>query len=108
MAVARQSTQPLLAIKNLTVRFGGLIAVQALDLSVYPGEIVGLIGPNGAGKSTVFNCISRFYTPLDGSITFYPPGDAHPDGVEITRAGAHDILRYGIARTFQNVELCRS
>ncbi|MGE5264814.1 MAG: ATP-binding cassette domain-containing protein, partial [Acidobacteriota bacterium] len=56
-------TQPLLEIKNLTISFGGLVAVQNLDLVVNPGEIVGLIGPNGAGKTTVFNCISRFYTP---------------------------------------------
>jgi branched-chain amino acid transport system ATP-binding protein len=94
------SLTPLLEIKNLTISFGGLVAVQNLNLIVNAGEIVGLIGPNGAGKTTVFNCISRFYTPNRGSIYF-----AERD---ITRAPAHEIIRVGIARTFQNVELCRS
>lgn len=93
-------TLPLLEIKNLTISFGGLVAVQNLDLIVNPGEIVGLIGPNGAGKTTVFNCISRFYTPNRGTIHF--------SNRNITRAPAHEIIRVGIARTFQNVELCRS
>ena len=93
-------TQPLFEIKNLTVSFGGLVAVQDLDLSVNSGEIVGLIGPNGAGKTTVFNCISRFYNPDRGSIYF--------KGRDITRSRSHEIIGLGIARTFQNVELCRS
>ncbi|OGO40252.1 MAG: hypothetical protein A2Z03_11005 [Chloroflexi bacterium RBG_16_56_8] len=91
---------PLLEIKDLTISFGGLIAVQNLDLTVYAREIVGLIGPNGAGKTTVFNCISRFYNPNQGTIRFF--------NRDITRAPAHEIIRAGIARTFQNVELCRS
>lgn len=93
-------TRPLLEIKNLTISFGGLVAVQNLDLIVNAGEIVGLIGPNGAGKTTVFNCISRFYTPNRGSIYF--------SGSDITHVPAHEIIRVGIARTFQNVELCKS
>jgi branched-chain amino acid transport system ATP-binding protein len=93
-------TQSLLELTDLTMRFGGLIAVQGLTLSVQPGEIAGLIGPNGAGKTTVFNCISRFYTPQAGTIRF--------DGRDITRAASHDVIRHGISRTFQNVELCRS
>lgn len=93
-------TQPLLEITDLTMRFGGLIAVERLNLVVYPGEIVGLIGPNGAGKTTVFNCISRFYNPERGTIRF--------QGRDITRLPSHEIIRLGIARTFQNVELCRS
>ena len=92
--------QPLLEIKNLMLSFGGLVAVQNLDLIVNPGEIVGLIGPNGAGKTTVFNCISRFYHPNRGTIHF--------QGRDITRAHTYEIIRFGIARTFQNVELCRS
>ncbi len=92
--------QPLLEIKNLRLSFGGLVAIEALDLHVDPGEIVGLIGPNGAGKTTVFNCISRFYQPESGAILF--------EGKEITRISSHDIIRLGIARTFQNVELCRT
>ena len=91
---------PLLEVIDLTMRFGGLVAVDGVDLSVGPGEIVGLIGPNGAGKTTVFNCISRFYDPDRGTIRF--------KGHDITRARSHEIIRVGIARTFQNVELCRS
>jgi branched-chain amino acid transport system ATP-binding protein len=93
-------TQPLLEINDLTMRFGGLVAVERLNLVVYPGEIVGLIGPNGAGKTTVFNCISRFYNPERGTIRF--------QGRDITHVPSHEIIRLGIARTFQNVELCRS
>jgi ABC-type branched-subunit amino acid transport system ATPase component len=91
---------PLLEIKDLTISFGGLVAVDGLDLSVNTGEIVGLIGPNGAGKTTVFNCISRFYEPDRGTIHF--------KGGDITHSRSHEIIRLGIARTFQNVELCRS
>src|SRR5262245_34913833 len=98
--VSAMAVQPLLAIAGLTMRFGGLVAVQDLTLSVQRGEIVGLIGPNGAGKTTVFNCISRFYTPQAGTISF--------DGRDITRAASHNVIRYGIYRTVQNVELCRS
>lgn len=93
-------THPLLEVQHLTISFGGLIAVQDLDLSVDSGEIVGLIGPNGAGKTTLFNCISRFYNPNRGHIYF--------KGREITRSRADQIIGFGIARTFQNVELCRS
>ncbi len=96
----KSMTRPLLEIKNLTMSFGGLVAIERLDLRIDPGEIVGLIGPNGAGKTTVFNCISRFYTPSHGNIYF--------QGRDITRAASHEIIRLGIARTFQNVELCRS
>src|SRR5216683_58905 len=92
--------QPLLEIKNLSISFGGIVAVESLDLQVNSGEIVGLIGPNGAGKTTVFNCISRFYEPNRGTIHFLSR--------DITRARSHEIIRRGIARTFQNVELCRS
>ena len=97
MSAARS---PLLELRGLTMRFGGLVAVLDLDLAVYPGEIVGLIGPNGAGKTTVFNCISRFYTPVAGEIVF--------DGQPMTRIPAYQVIQRGITRTFQNVELCRS
>lgn len=92
--------QPLLTISDLTMRFGGLVAVQDLRLTVGAGEIVGLIGPNGAGKTTVFNCISRFYTPDSGAIHFA--------GQDMSRCTPDQVIRYGVARTFQNVELCRS
>jgi branched-chain amino acid transport system ATP-binding protein len=88
-----------LKIENLTIRFGGLVAVSDFSMEVRPGEIVGLIGPNGAGKTTVFNCISNFYRPNAGRIVF--------DGTTTTGRASHDILRLGIARTFQNVELCK-
>jgi len=93
-------SRPLLEIKGLTISFGGLVAVDGIELSVNTGEIVGLIGPNGAGKTTVFNCISRFYEPRRGTIRFKDR--------DITRARSHEIIRFGIARTFQNVELFRS
>lgn len=93
-------TGPLLELKNLTLNFGGMCAIDGLDLVVNPGDIVGLIGPNGAGKTSVFNCISCFYTPDRGAIYF--------QGRDITRIHAHEVIRLGIARTFQNVELCHS
>jgi len=87
----------ILELKGLTVRFGGLVAVNTLDLSVAEGTIHGLIGPNGAGKSTVFNVISRYYDPAEGS--------AHFEGKDLLRVQPHDVINWGIARTFQNVEL---
>src|SRR5213594_1330110 len=90
---------PLLEIKNLTMSFGGLVAVDSLNLSVNAGEIVGLIGPNGAGKTTVFNCISRFYEPDRGTIRFKDR--------DITRARSHESSRCAIGRTPQHAELCR-
>ena len=89
----------LLTVENLTMRFGGLTAVDALTFSVAERTIHGLIGPNGAGKSTVFNCLSRFYTPQAGAIVM--------DGKELLKQPAHAVIRLGVARTFQNVELFR-
>jgi branched-chain amino acid transport system ATP-binding protein len=87
----------ILELKGVTVRFGGLVAVNSLDLSVEQGSIHGLIGPNGAGKSTVFNVLSRYYDPAEGTATF--------EGRDLLGAQPHDIINRGIARTFQNVEL---
>jgi branched-chain amino acid transport system ATP-binding protein len=87
----------LLAVEDLTRRFGGIVAVDGVSLDVAEGEIVGLIGPNGAGKTTVFNLITRLYRPESGEIAF--------DGLSLLRTPAHGIVRRGIARTFQNVEL---
>lgn len=89
--------EPLLRVENLTVAFGGLVAVNDLSLSVERGSIHALIGPNGAGKSTTFNCISRFYAPTTGRVVF--------DGRDITRLPAHSMAAIGIARSFQNLEL---
>jgi branched-chain amino acid transport system ATP-binding protein len=88
---------PLLALENVTRRFGGVVALDEVSLDVEEGEIVGLIGPNGAGKTTAFNVITRLYSPERGSVSF--------DGQDLLKVPAHGIVRLGIARTFQNVAL---
>jgi branched-chain amino acid transport system ATP-binding protein len=87
----------LLELRNVTLKFGGLTAVKNLTMTVNQGEVFALVGPNGAGKSTVFNMISRFYTPVEGSISF--------DGQDLLKCAPHDVPGMGIARTFQNIEL---
>ncbi|GAA6165867.1 ABC transporter ATP-binding protein [Pelagimonas sp. KU-00592-HH] len=87
----------LLNLENVTLKFGGLTAVDDLSFSVEQGEVFAIVGPNGAGKSTVFNLISRFYTPLNGRISF--------DGHDLLKEKASGVASYGIARTFQNIEL---
>jgi branched-chain amino acid transport system ATP-binding protein len=89
----------LLEVENVTKRFGGIVALDCVSFSAEPGEIVGLIGPNGAGKTTAFNVITRLYTPDEGDVRFGGKSllDIRPSGV----------VRRGIARTFQNVELFR-
>jgi len=87
----------LLTVKDLTIRFGGIVAVDNVSFSVEPGEVFTIVGPNGAGKSTIFNLISRFYKPSAGSLHF--------DGKNITRMMPEQIAQLGIARTFQNIEL---
>jgi branched-chain amino acid transport system ATP-binding protein len=86
-----------LSIENLTISFGGVMAVQDVSLDVNEGEILSVIGPNGAGKTTIFNCISRLYKPDEGQINFA--------GRDIVKLKAHQISSLGIARTFQNIEL---
>lgn len=86
---------PVLELVSLTKRFGGLAAVQSLDLSLEPGEILGLVGPNGAGKTTVFNLVCSLLPVTAGRIVF--------DGRDVTRSAPHRISRLGIARTFQVV-----
>ncbi len=87
----------LLEIDNVTLRFGGVVAVNKVSFSVEEGEVFALVGPNGAGKSTLFNLISRIYDPVEGDIRF--------DGESLLKHQAHDIAKLGIARTFQNIEL---
>jgi branched-chain amino acid transport system ATP-binding protein len=87
----------LLSIRNVTRRFGGIVAIDDVSLEVERGRIVGLIGPNGAGKTTLFNLITRLYRPDAGAIDF--------DGRTLLRTPPHRVVRRGIARTFQNVEL---
>jgi branched-chain amino acid transport system ATP-binding protein len=87
----------LLAVEDVTCRFGGIVALADVSLAVEKGQIVGLIGPNGAGKTTLFNLITRLYRPNNGRILF--------DGKDLTRTPAYRMARRGIARTFQNVVL---
>ena len=84
---------PLLETRDLTKHFGGLAAVNHVDLTVEPGEIVGLIGPNGAGKTTCFNLLSGFLRPTAGTIAFA--------GEDITGLRPHDVVKRGLVRTFQ-------
>jgi branched-chain amino acid transport system ATP-binding protein len=90
---------PLLEVEQVSKRFDGIVALDAVSLSVEAGEIVGLIGPNGAGKTTAFNVITRLYTPDDG--------DVRLDGNSLLGTAPSSVVRRGIARTFQNVELFR-
>jgi branched-chain amino acid transport system ATP-binding protein len=87
----------VLETRNLTIRFGGLTAVDDFNASIPKGSIVGLIGPNGAGKTTVFNMISGFYNPTEGQVLF--------NGQDITGMRPYEVCRAGIARTFQNIRL---
>ena len=87
----------ILKLSGVTMRFGGLVAVNELDMEIAPKQLYGLIGPNGAGKTTVFNVITGVYTPTDGDITF--------EGAPIQGQRCGKITRRGIARTFQNIRL---
>jgi branched-chain amino acid transport system ATP-binding protein len=88
---------PLLELRNVTRRFGGVLALDEVSLAVDEGEIAGLIGPNGAGKTTAFNVVTRLYKPESGEVLF--------GGESLMRTPPHKVVRRGIARTFQNVEL---
>ena len=90
----------LLAVKDVTLRFGGIVALDGVSFDVEEGHIAGLIGPNGAGKTTAFNVITRLYTPDSGRVEL--------DGKSILRSSPHRIVRKGIARTFQNIQLFRT
>lgn len=95
-------SEQCLQIRNLTMRFGGITAVDDLSFSVANGEIYGLIGPNGAGKTTVFNCITQFNKPGAGDVLFL---DRDQKEVNLTGLKTHNIIHHGLVRTFQNVEL---
>jgi branched-chain amino acid transport system ATP-binding protein len=90
----------ILDVRNCTKRFGGLVAVRNLNMSLNPGDLYGLIGPNGAGKTTIFNLMTGVYTPDEGAIEL--------DGKAIHRHKPSAIARLGISRTFQNIRLFRS
>jgi branched-chain amino acid transport system ATP-binding protein len=87
----------LLEVGQLSMRFGGLLALASLDLDVEEGEIRGLIGPNGSGKTTLFNVVTGVYRPTDGRVRFA--------GQDITGLPTHQVTRHGLARTFQNIKL---
>jgi branched-chain amino acid transport system ATP-binding protein len=88
---------PLLSVDDIRVEFGGIVALADLTFAIDAGEICALIGPNGAGKTTLFNCVSRVYEPVSGTIMF--------DGRNLLALAPHRIARVGIARTFQNLAL---
>src|SRR5271170_6164964 len=87
----------LLEVRDVALRFGGIVALDGVSFALEEGQILGLIGPNGAGKTTLFNCVSRLYTPNRGDVRF--------EGKSILNRPAHRIAEIGIARTFQNLAL---
>jgi branched-chain amino acid transport system ATP-binding protein len=95
-AGARADGSPILVAENVTMRFGGLVAVNSVDLHVNESEIMGLIGPNGAGKTTFFNCLTGLYLPTDGRVVF--------DGA-VLPPKPRKVVIAGMARTFQNIRL---
>jgi branched-chain amino acid transport system ATP-binding protein len=95
--MSQQSPENILELANVTKRFGGLVAVDDVTLSIKRGEIFALIGPNGAGKTTLFNNVTGLFKPTSGHVVF--------DGRDITGSKPHEVARLGIARTFQNIRL---
>ncbi|MFZ4760503.1 MAG: ABC transporter ATP-binding protein [Burkholderiaceae bacterium] len=90
----------LLSVRGVTVKFGGIVALDAVSFDVPRGGVCGLIGPNGAGKTTLFNCLSRLYQYQEGDILY--------EGKSVTATPVHDIARLGIGRTFQNLAMFRT
>jgi len=87
----------MLDVSDVTVRFGGIVALDGLTFNIDEGQICGLIGPNGAGKTTLFNVVSRIYDATEGRVTF--------DGIDLTALSSHEISQKGVYRTFQNLAL---
>jgi len=92
-----EENQAELEVKRLTLKFGGITALNEIDLSVSTGELVAIIGPNGAGKTSLLNCITGYYNPQEGQIFF--------NGDEVTNLSTHHLTKIGIGRTYQNIEL---
>jgi len=99
-APRRSMSAPLLQVENVSVRFGGIVALDRVSFGVARGHIVGFIGPNGAGKTTMFNCLSRLYAFSEGRIAF--------EGRSLLETAPHGIAALGIGRTFQNLALFRT
>src|SRR5258707_9536328 len=93
----RTSGPELLEVRDVALRFGGIIALDGVSFDLEEGQILGLIGPNGAGKTTLFNCLSRLYTPDRGDVLFA--------GRSILSLGPHSIAELGVGRRFQNLAL---
>ena len=91
---------PLLEVRDLSVRFGGVVALDHVSFSVEPGTVVAVIGPNGAGKTTLFNVVTRVYRPTSGTVLV--------DGDSVLSLGPHQVIGRGLARTFQNLALFRT
>jgi branched-chain amino acid transport system ATP-binding protein len=100
MCACQAAPVPLLEVRNVSRRFGGIVALDDVSFDVEQGEIVGLIGPNGAGKTTAFNVITGLYRPDSGEVVF--------DGESLLRTPTHRVIRQGVARTFQNLELFKT
>ena len=94
------ATAPLIEVRDVSVRFGGIVALDRVSFTIAEHQLLGLIGPNGAGKTTLFNCFSRLYTPVSGDIVF--------EGRSILDRSPHRIAEIGIGRTFQNLALFRT
>ena len=97
--------QPVLSVKSLSKNFGGLRALNDVDMHIMPGEIVALIGPNGAGKTTFFNCVTGIYVPTEGEVWAGRQGEPHK---QLNNISPHHITSFGLARTFQNIRLFSS
>jgi branched-chain amino acid transport system ATP-binding protein len=93
---------PLLSVTGLTMRFGGLVAVDGVNLTAETNKITALIGPNGAGKTTIFNCLTGFYKPTSGELTLNRPDHAP---VSLQSLPGYQVSRHGVVRTFQNIRL---
>ena len=98
--MSNQSASALLSVKDITVRFGGIVALDSVSFDVPRNKVCGLIGPNGAGKTTLFNCLSRLYQYQSGDLLF--------DGESITQTPVHAMSKIGIGRTFQNLAMFRT
>ena len=98
--MSNQSASALLSVKDITVRFGGIVALDSVSFDVPRNKVCGLIGPNGAGKTTLFNCLSRLYQYQSGDLLF--------DGNSITQTPIHEMAGIGVGRTFQNLAMFRS
>ena len=99
----KRGERVVLDAQGLSMRFGGVRAVEKVDLQLHQGEIIALIGPNGAGKTTFFNCVTGIYEPTHGSVKIH--NKSSDSYVDITGNPAHQVLLHGVARTFQNIRL---